>query len=291
MPPGFVLLHALLAAAAAALPPLACRRRPRLARALLGVGLLVLLPLQLALARWPWLLAASGWPDVVFVSELHVPLALLLAGSAVLAQEQRGARLRTALLAPALLLAAGAATTLPLRAPDLTALDAPPRLKDGVVLQRAPSNCAAAAAATLVRALGVDPAATERDLAALCLTRPDRGTSDLGLLRGLSRACPGRTVRFVTSDLADLRTPCLVFCGLAPGRVEEPLRGLLRDQAGWAEGVSHAVVLFAAHEHTVEVGDPRFGRERWPREHFAALWDGRAVVVQGPLPAGDRAGD
>lgn len=280
MPPGFMALHGLLVLAAVAGPWTLCRRRPAGARRLLGAGLLVGLPLQLVVARWPWLLARTGWPDVVFVSELFVPLALLVATSAALAQERRAARVRTLLLAVPLVGAAWAATTLPLRAPDLRALDAPPRVKAGVVLQSAPSSCAAAAAATLLRALGVDPQATERDLAVACLTRPDRGTRDLGLFRGLARACPGRRVRFVApARVEDLRAPCLVFCGLDPARVQEPLRAVLRDQAGWTEGVSHAVVLFAAHADTVELGDPRFGRERWPRAHFDALWSGRALVV------------
>ncbi len=280
MPPGFLVLHALLAAAAIAVPWAACRRRPAGARRLLGAGLLVGLPVQLLVAHAPWRLAATGWSDVVFVSELFVPLALLLATSAALAQERHGPRARTLALGVPLVGAACAATTLPLSPPDLRELDGPPRLKDGVVLQRAASSCAAAAAATLLRATGLDPAVTELDLARACLTRPGRGTSDLGLFRGLSRACADRTVRFVApARLEDLRTPCLVFCGLDPARVHDPLRTVLREQAGWDEGVSHAVVLFAVGAHAVEVGDPRIGRERWPRAHVDALWDGRALVL------------
>lgn len=117
-------------------------------------------------------------------------------------------------------------------------------------------------------------------MAEACLTRPDRGTSDLGLFRGLARACPGRRVRFVeAARVEDLPAPCLVLCGLDPTRVEDPLRAVLRDEAGWSEGVVHAVVFFGVDARSVEVGDPRFGRERWPREHFDALWSGRALVV------------
>lgn len=281
MPTSFLLLHLLLAAAAVLVPWAACRRRPAGARRLLGAGLLVALPVQLLVQREGWRLAACGWADVVFVSELFVPIALWVVTSAALAQERRGPRARTLALGLPLVGAAAAATTLPVLAPDLSALERP-RMKDRVVLQSAPSSCAAAAAATLVRALRVDAGATERELAALCLTRPARGTSDLGLFRGLSLACAGRRVRFVAPARADdLRTPCVVFCGLdAGGRVEEPLRSVLRDACGWSEGVTHAVVLLSVGADAVEIGDPRFGRERWPREHFDALWDGRALVVE-----------
>lgn len=276
MPVAFVLLHLALALLAAALP---WRIAPARAKRLVVVALVALLPLQLAVARWPALLAATGWADVVFVSELYVPLALLVASAAVRAQPPGRARTRTAGLALVLVVAAARTTSLPLVRPPLV-LQA--RVRDGVVLQTAPSSCAAAAAATLVRALGVDPAATEADLARECLTRPDRGTSDLGLYRGLSRACPGRRVRFARPTLDALRAraaPCLVTVGLEPARVGEPLRSLLRERAGWDEGVAHAVVLLRVDARTVEVGDPRFGRETWPLEHFLALWDGSALLV------------
>lgn len=277
MPIAWLIVHALVAALATGLPLVACRQARR-ARAGLGVGL-VLLGGQLALVRWPWLLAATGWSEVVFVSELFVPLALLLATCAALAQPPGRARARTAALGAPLVVAAGAATTLPVRPPDLTRLDRPERVKDGVVLQSAPSTCAPAAAATLLRALGVG--ADERGLATACLTRPDRGTSDLGLFRGVAHAAPGRRVRFAwPGGLDRLPAPCLVFTGLDPGRVDEPLRSVLRDACGWDEGVVHAVVFFGSDGGEVVIGDPRIGRERWPVEHFEALWTGQALLVE-----------
>jgi hypothetical protein len=281
VPASFLALHLLLAALAVGLPVALLRARPRGARALLLTAVLGGVPLQTALLRWPWLLARPGWPDAVFVSDVWVELALLVATAGAVAQPAGRARVRTALFGLVLVGVAARATTLPLRAPR--PLTAPVRVKDGVVLQGAPSSCAAAAAATLVRALGVDPTATEADLARLSLTRPERGTSDLGLYRGLSLACPGRRVRFAWPGLDGLRartTPCILFVGLDPSRVQDPLRSVLRDQCGWTEGVEHAVVLFRLDGQGAEIGEPRLGRERWPLEHFVALWGGEALVVE-----------
>lgn len=283
MPVAFLVLHLALAALAVALPVRAARARPRLARALLAAGVLVALPVQLAVTRWPELLAATGWADVLFVSEHYVGLALFLATAGLLAQPAGRARVRTAALALPLVAAAFAATTLPLRAPPLDALAAEVRTSADVVIQSTDVSCGAAAAATLVRALGIDPAATERDLARLCLTDPTRGTSDLGLYRGVSRACAPRRVRFATLDLAQARAltrPCIIFVGLDPARVDEPLRSELRDQGGWDEGVAHVVVLYGVDHLSAQVGEPKIGRERWPLRDLLALWSGRALLVE-----------
>src|SRR5258706_16390055 len=97
-----------------------------------------------------------------------------------------------------------AGTGVPGRAPP--PLERPGRVgPDGVVRQTEDSSCAPAAAATLLRALGLEPDATEADLARDCLTNPRRGTSDLGLFRGLARHAQGRAVRFTTPGLDGLR--------------------------------------------------------------------------------------
>lgn len=265
------------------------RGRPRAARALAAVTLLVGVPAQLAALRWPWLLALSGWPDVVLWSELWVHLALVLAISATLAQPAGGARRRTAALALVLLgVAVWATTWPPLGTPALGPSRVDP---DGVVRQTSGSSCAAAAAATLLRRLEIDPAASEAGLAALCLTDPRRGTRDLGLYRGLRLAAPGRSVRFTAPDPDALRTrarACLVFVGLRPGCTADPaLYALLRDRCGWTEGELHAVVLEriepgrAGEPDTVAVvDDPRCGRERWDLAHFQALYTGQALEVE-----------
>lgn len=254
------------------------------------VAVCLLLPLQVAAGRFPWVLAnVTQWGDLLFLLDAWLPLALLVAVSALLAQPAGVARLRTGLLA-ALLVSAASWT-------QVRALQAPPPLPDagpragavrtGVVLQSAPSSCGAAAAATLLRALALDPAATEAELAPRCRTDPRRGTSDLGLFRGLRLSAPERAVRFAWPGLDGLRarrTPCLVFVGLDDGAATTPeRRAALRDAAGWSEGVSHAVVFYElgrdAEGDCVWIGDPRIGRERWPLADFVALWGGMALVV------------
>jgi len=264
------------------------REGPARARALVTLAVLVLLPLQVAAGRFPWVLAnVTQWPDLLFLLDAWLPIALLVAASALLAQPAGTARLRTGLLAALLVSAAVWTQGRALQAlPSLA--DAGPRVRTGVVLQSAPSSCGAAAAATLLRALALDPSATEADLAARCRTDPRRGTSDLGLFRGLRLSAPRRAVRFTWPGLDSLRarrTPCLVFAGLDEGAATSPEhRAVLRDQCGWSEGVSHAVVFYEitrdAEGDCAWIGDPRIGRERWPLVDFAALWSGMALVVE-----------
>lgn len=254
------------------------------------VAVCALLPLQVAAGRFPWVLAnVSQWGDLQLLLDAWLPLALLVAVSALLAQPAGGARLRTGLLAALLVVAALVVQLRALAAPPPLP-DAGPRsgaIRDGVVLQSAPSSCGAAAAATLLRALALDPAATEAELAPRCRTDPRRGTSDLGLQRGLLRSAPERTVRFAWPGLDGLRArraPCLVFVGLDEGAATTPEhRAVLRDRCGWSEGVSHAVVFYEmsrdAEGDCVWIGDPRIGRERWPLRDFVALWGGMALVV------------
>jgi hypothetical protein len=283
-----VLAAALVLAASLAGPWLAVwlgRGAPARARALCQVAVFGLLPLQIAAGRLPWTLAnALQWPDLLFVLDAWLPVALLIAVAAALAQPAGAARARTGLLGALLVVAALAVQLVALRAPP--PLDAAAPVRAGVVLQSAPSSCGAAATATLLRALAVDPDATEAALAARCRTDPRRGTSDLGLQRGLLLSAPGRSARFGWPGLGGLRartTPCLVFVGLDDGRPTTPEhRAALRDRAGWAEGVAHAVVFYEltrdAEGDCVWIGDPRIGRERWPLADFEALWSG--LVLQ-----------
>lgn len=286
---GHLIAHGLVLLLLGVVLLVTCRRRPRVARGVALGALVVGVPLQLALLRWPHVLALSGWADVVLWSELWVHLALVLGLSGTLAQPAGGARTRTAVLGAALLTVAALATTWPPLTPPALG---PGRVDpQGVVRQTAGSSCAAAAAATLLRRLGVDPQASERTLAARCLTDPRRGTRDLGLYRGLRLSAPGRAVRFAHPDLAGLRAlarPCLVFVGLRPGCTPDPhLYALLRDRCGWSEGELHAVVFrgFAPggggeEPEVALIDDPRCGFERWGRSHFAALYAGQALLLE-----------
>lgn len=282
--------HLLLLLGLAGATLAAGRDRPRAARAIAGVTLLVALPLQLAIAKHPWVLAnLTGWTDVVFWSELWVHLAAVITIAGGLAQPRGARRVRTAVLGAVLVTVAVLATPWPGFAPP--SLGRPFVDADDVVRQSSPSSCAAAAAATLLRRLRIEPGATESELAARCLTDPRSGTSDLGLYRGLRLSAPGRGVRFAHPGLAGLRArsaPCIAFVGLRDGSTADPrLFALLRDECGWDPGELHAVVLRgiepgrAGEEAEVAlIDDPRHGHERWSMSHFEVLWTGAIVEVR-----------
>lgn len=288
MPLGYAVLHVALALLGAVAAGLAARS-PRRARLLVGGLALVAVPLQLALVRWPRLLAATGWPDVVFFADLWPELALALGVAGVVAAATRGARLRSAALGLTLVGAACAATTVPWRQPP--ARLGPPLVDGGVVRQTDEGSCCAAAAATLLRDLGLRPDATEAELARDCLTDSVWGTSDLGLFRGLARGAPGRRVRFFAPGLDGLRRlerPVILFVGLSAERVRDPaLFETLRDRCGWADGLSHVVVCRGLAKggpgeapEVALIADPGLGPERWSIEHLVALWDGTALAVE-----------
>jgi len=293
MPWPYALLHGVVAGVLGGVAFLAGRGRPRVARAIAAGILAAGVPLQALLAAHPWALArATGWADVVFFAEawLHLAAVLLAAGVQAQPAERPGVRRRTAALGA---VAVGlAAATLPWRAPADLGLGAGFVDPDGVVRQSLHTTCAPAAAATLVRALAVDPRATERDLAAHCLTDLRLGTSELGLYRGLRLAAPDREVEVLKLDLAGLRAlgrPALLVVRLERTRARDPaLFATLRDECGWIEDVPHAVVWFGAAparagEATgyAVIGDPSAGLERWRFDHLAALWTGVALTVRG----------
>jgi hypothetical protein len=286
MPWLYVVIRLCLVVAAGVGVWLICRGKPRRARAVVGGTVLLLLPLQLLLVKFPWPLAnATGWADVIFFAEIYPELAALAGTAALLAQETRGARVRTGVLTAALAGVALVALS-PLQA---AAESFPPARVDpsGVVRQTRPSSCGAAAAATLLRAEGLAPQASEAELAALCLTDAQAGTRDLGLFRGLSLSAPGRPVRFSQPGLEGLRArsgAAVIFVGLSADRADPALYQVLRDECGWAVGVVHAVVCYGFEPgrpgEDVEValiGDPRYGYERWGVTHFKALWTGQVL--------------
>lgn len=165
---------------------------------------------------------------------------------------------------------------------------APPNLrghvdKSGYCPQTSPDTCAAASAAMLLHSQGIK--ATEQEMAALCLTRQHKGTTPLGLYRGLAlkgaqRRCTPR--EFKVSSPAQLRTPCIIEVGLARN-VSPNIAGRMK-QYGWAPGVLHAVFIGKADPHGkwIDVADPSVGRERWPTKGIEYLWDGREVTLDSP---------
>ncbi|HBP17292.1 MAG TPA: hypothetical protein DEA08_05770, partial [Planctomycetes bacterium] len=172
MPAAYLLAHALLALLLAALglwagaptpegaPP--SRRRARFTMLLLGVVMALFLLVRLS----PEPVAnALPHPDLVFFSDLIPHCALAIALLAARSGASRLARARQALLGCALVAVSLYASELPFlpRELDLGAgrVDrAAPAYP--VVRQSTPSTCAAAAAATLLRASGRDPAASEQ---------------------------------------------------------------------------------------------------------------------------------
>lgn len=227
-------------------------------------------------------------PAWAWACDLSLQLALLLVGIALRASPEPKLRWRRGVLGGALVLLSGYASPLPY-------LDPPALAQSGwvdraapaypVVRQSSDSSCGAAAAATLLRARGLAPDASERTLAELCWTHPRRGTSPLGLWRGLALAAPAARARYSWPSVAELssKAPCLVRVGLTD-RVEDPgLRRVLSEECGWAPGLSHAVVCFGLAQEegqpVVLIGDPRVGFERWSRRHFEALWHGSALEL------------
>jgi hypothetical protein len=157
----------------------------------------------------------------------------------------------------------------------------PPPLEDrwkaGVCRQTSHASCSAAAAATLLRAHGID--ATEAEMARLCLTRR-AGTTMHGLYRGLAlktRGTPWRAEAF-RGDVDALRRDgrrAILSVRLDPGGgVDERYERLW----GWTPGVSHTVVFLGFRsDGKTDVGDPAVGREHWRVEDVRVLWHGDGV--------------
>lgn len=204
----------------------------------------------------------------------------------------RGAQIRRGILGGALVGLALYASPLPWREPPPLASSSWLDTNDPshpVVRQSADASCAAAAAATLLRARRIAPLASEAYLAELCWTDPVNGTGALALWRGLSLAAgDARKVRYTWPSFEELpaRGPCLIRVGLSDQVSDPELRRVLEEECGWPPGEAHAVVFYgfdagrAGEESQVAlIGDPRLGFERWGLTHFRALWQGVALEV------------
>lgn len=292
MPWLYVVAHGVSALAAGLVTLAVARRRRRVALAIAVAALALGVPLQLVVRGRPHLLAqATCWPDVIHFAAAWLQLAVVLAVAAVLAQptEPRAVRWRTGALGAVAV--AAALFAMPWRRPPVERLGRPYVDADGIVRQTLPTTCGAAAAATLLRALRVEPDASEGELARRCLTDPRLGTTELGLFRGLAVSAPGREVRYRSLDLDGLRRlgqPAVILVNLERGRVADPeLYRLLRDECGWIEDVPHAVVWYGTERgrpgeqpEVARIGDPRNGLERWGMNHFEALWTGLVLTVE-----------
>jgi hypothetical protein len=149
---------------------------------------------------------------------------------------------------------------------------------DGEYVQSTPYTCSAASAANLLNANGI--AATEKEMAELCLTR--HGTSWLGLYRGLKLKTSGTKydVQLVRCSPDELRgyadRPMILEVGLEEGT---PVDATFRNEFGWAPGLRHSVVLrnFARGNANISDPSPHIGQEEWDQKTLALLWRGYAL--------------
>jgi len=149
---------------------------------------------------------------------------------------------------------------------------------DGVCMQTSRSSCSAACAATVLRAHGI--AATEKEMARLCLTR-STGTTALGVYRGLKLKTAGtpydvETFSWTVDELRESPPgPVILHVRLDKGATTDPR--YTRDW-GWTVGRGHAVVFYRFLDNgLIEMGDPSIGREKWHEDSLDVLWHGTGL--------------
>jgi hypothetical protein len=149
----------------------------------------------------------------------------------------------------------------------------------GTCLQSTRFTCSPACAAMLLSKHGI--AATEQEMAELCLTR--RGTSWQGLYRGLKlkTAGTGWDVEVCQGPADAVARECggpmILSVGLAAGA---PDNAELTREFGWIPGVHHSVVMESVRPGgIVVIADPsqEMSREHWDRAMLATLWRGTAL--------------
>lgn len=152
--------------------------------------------------------------------------------------------------------------------------------KTGNCLQTTKLTCSPASAATLLKAHGI--AATEQEMAELCLTR--QGTSWQGLYRGLKLKTAGTAwdveVFACTSDQVRQHAgggPMIISVGLASDIHAD---SDYTREFGWVPGVNHSVILTGfTRTGLATIADPSLdmGREQWDGEMLRTLWRGYAI--------------
>lgn len=147
--------------------------------------------------------------------------------------------------------------------------------------QTTPYTCSAAAAATVLAALGVET--SEEEMAALCLT--GKGTTWLGLYHGLTvrLRSTGYRAEFFECGIDELdevvaEYPALLCCELT-NDIDEQFPEY-RNTDGWLPGIAHSTVLFACVDAQFVIGDPsQPSPELWTAEDIANLWTGRGLRI------------
>ena len=280
MPPLFVLFHA--AASGLCLRAM-CRLTGRWRQAFAAL-ILLLASIGFVVERrsdWAGIMLRVTGSNLVFLTngtlEAVIVLLCLLWQAAV---ELKAKRRAVFLSVPLLCVALWSYTWYfaPLPQPLTSTLD-----RTGYCPQSTPDSCSAASAVMLLHLHGIS--ATEAEMAYLCLTRANMGTPTLGLVYGLEQKVAKRGLhpRIISlaspAELGSIRPGCILSVGLKrglPADVEARMRGY-----GWEPGVHHAVVIVGADPNGawLDVADPGYGREHWPLQDFAYIWDGQAIIL------------
>lgn len=148
----------------------------------------------------------------------------------------------------------------------------------GICLQTTDKTCSAASAVTLLRLHEI--AATEQEMAELCLTR--KGTNWMGLYRGLKKKTTGtpwdvEVFSCAANDLRTLHQPAILSVGLTQHTKTDLIYQM---EEGWTPGTRHSVVLLGfIADRLVEVAEPSpgVGRERWSLEDLDVLFRGQGL--------------
>ncbi len=149
---------------------------------------------------------------------------------------------------------------------------------DDVCRQSSWHSCSAACAATLLKQH--DIAATEAELAELCLTR--KGTTWQGLFRGMMLKTRGTPWRVEVSHESPpgigkrLTSPAIISVGVPAGVDVDPI---YTQTYGWPAGQLHSVVLLGfGPDGKPDIADPSVGRESWSAKDFDVLF--RGIVMR-----------
>lgn len=227
-----------------------------------------------------WLSKLLPMSNLIVVGNLFPLLAAALAG--LIYHELRVATWRRCLNLAAL----GGISVLALVAPLIGSAPAcgDAWLNQRICLQTTDRTCTPACAATVLRSYGI--AATEGEMAALCLTRG--GTTWQGLYRGLkckTAATPWdvRVERLSVDELRELGNQPVIL-RLGGGGFFATKNGSLRErdelELGLRPGIGHSVVFLRfIGERLVEIADPKpgVGVEVWTVDELARVWDGEAT--------------
>lgn len=135
---------------------------------------------------------------------------------------------------------------------------------DGVCRQSTGYTCVPACCVTLMTSIGI--AASEIEMAELCLTMQASGTADIEAVRGLrlKLAGTGRRVRIsrcTWNEFLKIPKPCLVSVKLA-------------------ENLNHMITVSGVSGEIVEVGDPLIGKTALLKDDFQEKWFERAIWVE-----------